>query len=126
LILIDDLQGLGGTFLRTFAARDALERLHLVSMMKHRLIRAKAHTGQAAHTDLFVHPDDASLILRKRARRANLDALAALNTKDGAEITRAIIVDADVGFPSIGDLMPGLGASLFAHQAADAEIRIIG
>jgi hypothetical protein len=122
----DDHQCISGTFFCTLAARDALERLHLVGVVEHRLIRAKAHAGQAAHAYLFTHAHDTPLILGKRARGTDLDTLAALDAKNGAEVIPAIIVDADVGLFSVGDLEPGFGAGLLADVAADAEIRVVG
>jgi hypothetical protein len=112
--------------LRALAARDALERLNLIGVLEHRLIGTKAHTGQATDAYLFTHADDAPFILGERARGTDADTLAALDAKDGTEVALAVVVDADVGFLSIGDFEPGLGAGLFAHGAANTEIGVIG
>jgi hypothetical protein len=95
-------------------------------MMKHCLIRAKAHASQTANAYLFLHADDTPLVPGKRTRGADANTLATLDAKAGTEVTLLVIIDADVGFLSIDDLVPGLGAGLLAHVAADAEIRVIG
>jgi len=119
-------QGICGTFLHTLATDDALERLSPVSVVEHCLVRAKADARQAAYAQFLPQAHDALLVPVEGLGGTDLDALAALVTKDGAEGAFALVVDADTRLFRVGDLEPGLGADLLADVAADAELWIVG
>ena len=123
--MFDNDQCLGRAFSSTFAANDTLERLGLIRMVKHGLIWAKADTGQTSHTKFLVHADDPALVLKKRPGRTDLNTFATLYTENGIEIVLGVTFDTNTRFSLVCDLEPGLGAGLFAHTTANAEVWIV-
>ena len=123
----DDGQGVGRALIGALAADDALEGLCPVGMVEHCPIRTKANAGKATHAQLFPQADDALLVPVEGVGGADVNTVAALVTKDGAEgdLAVTLFVDTNTRLFRIGDFEPGIGADLFAGMAADAEFWIV-